>query len=367
MCVPRRDAGKAHRPGMARRAAAGDTCPVLVEDVAMGSNGFKLEPGTRVVVRSIVYYAVLITVTTLVWRFLPRSTHELPSSLGTLFGGKAAAIREAETNPLDEVGLSVAVAVAMLAAVLLSLPVAWVYLLTRAKRGYQQSVVQLLIILPTVVAGIVLVVKYSVTLAFSLAGIVAAVRFRNTLDDSKDAVYVFLATAIGLSAAVNLPVAAVISIAFNAVVLVLYYTDFGSAPVELDGRIADQRLKRARQLARTGTFVARIDDEVFRNMTREQLEGVAQRAWKRAQSDDTAEPQELRVRVRTPDINAMRRAVEPRLTENVKNWRIGAINESDTVKYAEYHVNLKKRATPDELLALLRASGSDLVLNAELI
>lgn len=333
----------------------------------MGSNGFKLEPGTRVVVRSIVYYAVLITVTTLVWNFLPRSTHELPSSLGTLFGGKAAAIREAETNPLDEVGLSVAVAVAMLAAVLLSVPVAWVYLLTRAKRGYQQSVVQLLIILPTVVAGIVLVVKYSVTLAFSLAGIVAAVRFRNTLDDSKDAVYVFLATAIGLSAAVNLPVAAVISIAFNAVVLVLYYTDFGSAPVELDGRIADQRLKRARQLARTGTFVARIDDEVFRNMTREQLEGVAQRAWKRAQSDDTAEPQEVRVRVRTPDINAMRRAVEPRLTENVKNWRIGAINESDTVKYAEYHVNLKKRATPDELLALLRASGSDLVLNAELI
>ena len=333
----------------------------------MGSNGFKFEPGTRVVVRSIVYYAVLITVTTLVWQFLPRSTHELPSSLGTLFGGKAAAVRAAETNPLDEVGLSVAVGVAMLASVLLSLPVAWVYLLTRAKRGYQQSVVQLLIILPTVVAGIVLLVKYSVALAFSLAGIVAAVRFRNTLDDSKDAVYVFLATAIGLASAVNLPVAAVISIGFNALVLVLYYTDFGSAPVELDGRIAEQRLKRARQLARTGTFVARIDDEVFRNMTREQLEGVAQRAWKRAQSDDTAEPQELRVRVRTPDINAMRRAVEPRLTENVKNWRIGAINESDTVKYAEYHVNLKKRATPDELLALLRASGSDLVLNAELI
>ena len=333
----------------------------------MGSNGFKLEPGTRVVVRSIVYYAVLITLTTLVWNFIPRSTHELPSSLGTLFGGKAAAVRAAETNPLDEVGLSVAVGVAMLASVLLSLPVAWVYLLTRAKRGYQQSVVQLLIILPTVVAGIVLLVKYSVALAFSLAGIVAAVRFRNTLDDSKDAVYVFLATAIGLASAVNLPVAAVISIGFNALVLVLYYTDFGSAPVELDGRIAEQRLKRARQLARTGTFVARIDDEVFRNMTREQLEGVAQRAWKRAQSDETAEPQEVRVRVRTPDINAMRRAVEPRLTENVKNWRIGAINESDTVKYAEYHVNLKKRATPDELLALLRASGSDLVLNAELI
>jgi hypothetical protein len=214
----------------------------------------------------------------------------------------------------------------------------------------------------------VLLVKYSVALAFSLAGIVAAVRFRNTLDDSKDAVYVFLATAIGLASAVNLPVAAVISIGFNALALVMYYTDFGSAPVELDGRIAEQRLKRARQLARTGTFVARIDDEVFRNMTREQLEGVAQRAWKRAQaSDDTAEPEEVRVRMRTRDLNALRRAVDPRLTENAKTWRIGAINEIDGVHTAEYHVQLKKKTTPDELIALIRASGSDQLLNVELI
>ena len=334
----------------------------------MGSNGFKLELGTRVVVRAIVYYAILITATTYAWRFLPHSSYELPASLGTLFGGREAAARAVESAPLDEVGLAATVGVAMLAAVLLSLPVAWVYLLTRAKRGYQQSVVQLLIILPAVVAGIVLLVKYSLALAFSLAGIVAAVRFRNTLDDSKDAVYVFLATAVGLAAAVNLPVAAVISIGFNTVVLVLYYTDFGSAPVELEGRIAEQRLRRARQLARTGTFVARIDDEVFRNMTREQLEGVAQRAWKRAQSVDDAEPtEEVRVKVRTHDLASMRRAVEPRLTENVKTWRIGAIHEADGVHTAEYHVQLKKKATPDDLLALLRASGSDQVINVELL
>ena len=335
----------------------------------MASSGFKLEPGTRVVVRAIVYYAVLITATTYAWRFLPHSPYELPASLDTLFGGREAAARAADPAPLDEVTLAGTVAVAMLAAVLLSLPVAWVYLLTRAKRGYQQSVVQLLIILPTVVAGIVLLVKYSLALAFSLAGIVAAVRFRNTLDDSKDAVYVFLATAIGLSSAVNLPVAAVISIVFNAVVLVLYYTDFGSAPVELDGRIAEQRLKRARQLARTGTFVARIDDEVFRNMTKDQLEGVAQRAWKRAQAaDDASEPtEEVRVKVRTRDLSSMRRAVEPRLTENVKTWRIGAIHEADGVQTAEYHVQLKKKATPDDLLALLRASGSDQVITVELL
>jgi len=329
-------------------------------------------PGARVVLRAVVYYAVLITATTLAWRYIPHATQELPASLDTLFGGHSAAVRAArDVIPLDETTLAITVAVAMLAAVLLSLPVAWVYQLTRAKRGYQQSVVQLLIVLPAVVAGIVLLVKYSIALAFSLAGIVAAVRFRNTLDDSKDAVYVFLATAVGLASAVNLPVAAVVSIAFNTIALVLWYTDFGSAPVELDGRIADQRLKRARQLARTGTFVARIDDEVFRNMTREQLEGVAQRAWKRAQAQETdagdEAPQEVRVRIRTNDLAAMRRAVDPRLTENVKNWRIGAIGDNEGVQTAEYHVQLKKKASPDDLLALLRASGSDQVLTVELL
>jgi hypothetical protein len=332
----------------------------------------KMGPGARVVLRAIVYYAVLITATTLVWRFVPRSAQELPASLDTLFGGgRGAASRAAQSAPLDEATLALTVAVAMLSAVLLSLPVAWVYLLTRAKRGYQQSVVQLLIILPMVVAGIVLLVKYSIALAFSLAGIVAAVRFRNTLEDSKDAVYVFLATAIGLASAVNLPVATVISIGFNTITLVLWYTDFGSAPVELDGRIADQRLKRARQLARTGTFVARIDDEVFRNMTREQLEGVAQRAWKRAAAQDdegaSEPPQETRIRVQARDLAAMRRAVEPRLTEHVKHWRIGAIVESPGVSSAEYHVQLKKKATTEELVALFRASGSDQVLNVEVL
>jgi len=126
-------------------------------------------------------------------------------------------------------------------------------------------------VLPLVVAGIVVLVQYSLALAFSLAGIVAAVRFRNTLDDSKDAVYVFLATAIGLAAAVNVPVAAVISILFNVTVLSLWYTDFAHSPMELEGSIAEKRLRRARQMARTGTFVAQIDQEVFRNMTREQV------------------------------------------------------------------------------------------------
>jgi len=324
-------------------------------------------PATRVVIRCVVYYVILIGGATLAWPYLPR-TGGLPSlSLDAMFGLPAATSGHAPVA-LDGLALAGGVAIAMLASVLLALPVAWVYLVTRAKRGYQQSVVQLLVILPGVVAGIVLLVKYSLALAFSLAGIVAAVRFRNTLDDSKDAVYVFLATAIGLSAAVNLPVAGVLSIGFNAIVLVLWYSDFGSAPVELDGRIADRRLRRARQLARTGTFVARIDNELFRDMTREQLEGLAERAWRRAHgSDDDEAPAEIRLRVRTHDVQAMRRAVEPRLQEHTKLWRVGAVTSNNGEDVVDYFVVVKKKSHTDEILALVRAAGSANVIDAELV
>ena len=336
----------------------------------MTDSSYEGNAATRLIVRAVVYYVVLVGGMAALWRWIPHNNAAIPSSLEALMGGvEDVTSRGMPVVQLDEGSLAISVAVAILAAVLLSLPVAWVYQLTRAKRGYQQSIVQLLVVLPAVVAGIVLLVKYSVALAFSLAGIVAAVRFRNTLDDSKDAVYVFLATAIGLASAVNLPVATVMSIGFNIVSLALWFTDFGSAPVELDGRIAEKRLKRAKQLARTGTFVARIDDEVFRNMSREQLEGVAERAWKRANAtneEPAAIPVELRLRITTGDQGNMRRAIEVRLQEYTKQWRVGAIEQNDGVTVVEYYVQLRKKTTPEELLTLVRTAGSTFVTNAEL-
>src|SRR5438477_1647801 len=138
--------------------------------------------------------------------------------------------------------LSITVALAMLGALIFELPVVWVYQLTRAKRSYSQSVVQMLVMMPVVIAAAFALLKYSVALAFGLGGVVAAVRFRNTLDDSKDAVYVFLATAIGLAAAVQLPVAAVISVLFNVLILSLWYTDFGKSAA-FEGTRAERRLE----------------------------------------------------------------------------------------------------------------------------
>jgi hypothetical protein len=110
-------------------------------------------------------------------------------------------------------------------------PVAYVYMRTKPKARYDASLVQTVIVLPVVIAGVVLIIRDSVALAFSLAGIVAAVRFRNTLKDTKDAVYIFLAIAVGLAAGVqSLPVGFVVTVIYLGVVLVLWRYDIGAEP-----------------------------------------------------------------------------------------------------------------------------------------
>lgn len=129
-------------------------------------------------------------------------------------GGRGAA-----APPVSAVGAVLSI----VGALALSVPVAWVYMLTKEDVKYDESVPHTVIILPMVVAGIVLIVRDSVALAFSLAGVVAAVRFRNTLRDTKDAVYIFLAVGIGLAAGVQaLVVALILSGIFNIVVFALW-------------------------------------------------------------------------------------------------------------------------------------------------
>jgi hypothetical protein len=344
--------------------------------MATGNNGSIATPATKVLLRVGVWYVVLAVLGGLTWHYLPRTRIIAEGSLDALFGSATQTVRGSGKNMVieqpDQGTLAATVALAMLAAAAVALPVAWIYTLTRSKRGYQQSVVQLLIILPVVVAGIVVMVKYSIALAFSLGGIAAAVRFRNSLDDSKDAVYVFLVTGIGMAAAVDLPVALVISILFNTIIVALWMSDFGRTPVELDGRVAERRLQRARNLARTGTFVARMDDEVLSNMTAEQLDGLAQRVARRAKAhdaegDSAEERVELRLRVKTRDAVGTRPIIENRLDESTKRWSVGSVAVGDDgTTTIDYLVLPKKSKSPDQLLALVRAAGGTQLIDAEM-
>ncbi len=122
-------------------------------------------------------------------------------------------------------------AFAIIGAIILTVPISWVYFITSRTSRIEQSFLQTIMILPVVVSGIAMIVQDSIPLAFSLAGIVAAVRFRFTLDQPADAMYIFVAIGIGLGSGIGaLGVAAVISIAFVLATLFIWKLEYGKAP-----------------------------------------------------------------------------------------------------------------------------------------
>ena len=325
------------------------------------------------VVRVAAYYVLVAAVTALVWQVFP--------GLAAVFSAeRLAEVSTAGSHHdplLDALGgappvmtpvaLALTTALCMIGAFLLMLPVTWVYIFTRQKKGFRQSVVQTLIILPIVVAGVVLLVKNSVALAFSLGGIVAAVSFRTTLRDTKDAVYVFLAIAVGLASGVQvMSAAAVMSIIFNIVILIFWYTDFGRAPSHLEGPRAARRLERSLALAnRTGAFVAQLDQEILKSMSPEQLQALVQRARRRAggglatnagKPPKLPKPLDTVLRIQTPDPEGARPHIETILTSQVKAWQFSR-SERDTAGTAvlEYRVRLRKSVPGPALAGELRA------------
>ncbi|HEX9582060.1 MAG TPA: DUF4956 domain-containing protein [Gemmatimonadales bacterium] len=330
--------------------------------------------------RTIGYYIVLLGSVAALWQSVPSLHGLLLAPAGSIpildqLSRSGAAEALAGAQPLGPFTQMARVAAAMAVAALLALPVAWLYILTRRKKGFRQSVVHTQIVLPVVVAGVVVLVKSSLALAFALAGIVAAVRFRNTLEDSKDAVYIFLATALGLAAGVDPPVALAISGIYNTIILLLWYTDFGRTAAVFEGTIAEQHLAQARQFAgRQSSFITKLDDEVLKALSAEQLDVLADRAQQRRREageddkgDDEAEPNfDVLLRVRTRDPEPARRSVEAVLQERLKKWRFtGMSTGGDGVTVLEFAVRLRKKMTPNTLRDALEAVGSPHILGVE--
>lgn len=117
---------------------------------------------------------------------------------------------------------------ASLGAAILTVPVSWVYFITSRARRIDQSFLQTIMVLPIVVTGIAMIVMNSLALAFSLAGVVAAVRFRFSLNQPSDAMYIFVAIGIGLGSGIGaLGIANVISLAFVVATLVIWKLEYG--------------------------------------------------------------------------------------------------------------------------------------------
>jgi len=137
---------------------------------------------------------------------------------------------------------------AMTSTLLLMLPVSWVYRSIHADSVYDHSIDTTALVLPAVVAGIVTVVQHSLALAFSLAGIVAGVRFRRALSDTFDTLFILASIGVGIAAGIkSIEVAVVLTVFFNyAAVLVCTFGDGLESQHAVRQQISKQNEKQAR-------------------------------------------------------------------------------------------------------------------------
>ncbi len=113
-------------------------------------------------------------------------------------------------------------------ATLVAVPVSWAYFITSRASRIDQSFLQTIMIMPLLVTGIAMIVLNSIALAFSLAGVVAAVRFRFSLNKPSDAMYIFVAIGIGLGSGIGaLGIAFVISLTFVLATLIIWKLEYG--------------------------------------------------------------------------------------------------------------------------------------------
>jgi hypothetical protein len=189
---------------------------------------------TKLLAKLTIYYAIIGLAVFAAIKLWPAATGWLP------VGGVEQLIAQPAKNPLQATEAVRAahvnnlvqslfwLSVALISALLLSLPVSWVYMGVRNDDEYDQSLINTIIVLPMVVTGIVIIVQNSLALAFSLAGIAGAVRFRNSLKSSGDALFILLAVAIGLSAGIGaVELAALVTIAFTYTFVGLWMSEYG--------------------------------------------------------------------------------------------------------------------------------------------
>ncbi|MCJ7627982.1 MAG: DUF4956 domain-containing protein [Longimicrobiales bacterium] len=336
--------------------------------------------------RIAVYYVVLFLVAWLLSRFdlfykVVFGGLETLSSSTPLGQGFPSIDDVQNVTPGAEIGLvgggpafAVATIISLLGALALMIPVAWVYLLTKQRRGYDESVVQSMLILPIAVAGMVFIVKYSWALAFALGGIVAAVRFRTTLKDTKDAVYVFLAIGVGLaSGAFHLGVAGILSIVFNAVILFLFWSNFGN--IYADQRSRTGAMGLADVLAgpsSASSAVSMGDPQLLEAMTQVEIRDVATRVARMDRYLRTELSRRKRERlnalliVHAEQLVGAQTLVEEILGQMAMRWDLAEILPgAGTCSVLEYLVRLKPGESAARLLELLKSAPGRQVLAAE--
>jgi hypothetical protein len=187
----------------------------------------------KLVAQLSIYYIVIIGGMYLLLQTYPDARGYLPiGGAQELIGaeqGKSALETAASDPKVKSLGQSLGwLSVAIVGALLTALPVSWVYMATRSSEEYDQSLISSIIILPLVVTSIVVVVQNSLALAFALGGIAGAVRFKNSLKSSGDALYILLSVGVGLASGIGaVELAFIMALFFNFCFVLLWVSEYG--------------------------------------------------------------------------------------------------------------------------------------------
>ena len=309
------------------------------------------------------FQAAIITVVVVMSRFARHYTGE-----GTL-EDRLQRLRESpldggvQAMAWDDRGWVTAL-MAMVGALLLMLPIAWAYVATRERKKVDHSVVATITLMPMAVAAILVIVQDSLAVAFSLAGIAGLVRFRSALDDTKDAMYVFVAIAVGLGAGVGtMEAAATLSGLYNLVAVGLLWWNSEPQPIA-EMALGEQKVPRARSLLEAllpARHRERHPEPVAEWLKPGEAIPLANGPGGNHRGDhdgdDSGGPDKRDgiLRVHAADDLATRRAIEEVLDECTKRWTLDSDGRGENgFPTLTYQVRLKKRCESAELLAKLQ-------------
>ena len=213
----------------------------------------------RLILKLSAYFLVLISAIVIILsahsdslRFLPiGGTHalqntEIEITQSKLDFSSAPADREETSDAVTPERVRFAIiflAANLTGTILIMLPIAWTYSATKFTSGPRKGFVRTLIVLPICASTVVLLIQDSLALAFGLAALVAAVRFRVALSEAIDGIYIFAAICVGLAAGIGyLGVAAIMALFFCMTNAILWGMDYGKNPID-DARRKKKRAK----------------------------------------------------------------------------------------------------------------------------
>lgn len=342
----------------------------LIDVITMGSE----KPMRRL----LAYYGILAIIVLVLAYFAPEVLRRIAAKgVSDVAGGTDVLVDALTSSPAESVGfgpgslgdVAITTVLILFGTLALMLPVTWVYMSARPIPGHNQAIVQTLLFLPLVVAGIVFIIQNSLALAFSLAGVMAAVRFRTTLRDTRDVVYIFLSIVVGFAGGVqSLAVGAIISIVYNLVLLVTWRYDYGRNV--LTPTASSQWAQPLHTLASYTGDHEIPDRDLVLSLTPEKAGALADR-FERVSDKIGKKKKKPRydsvLAITTYNVPEVQQQLEKVLDKMTKRWSLDEV-VTNTGKPSEiyYLVRLKKSVPRDDLLTAVHQGADGMVDSANL-